>query len=194
MPSGGVRDSAGEPGQERRKPLKSRGKAAVAEEKGMQAVIAHSTEARVRLVSGKSRPGDWDGMLTWVAEAISMNPNNRDRLLAMDPKAFAAIMRKWCNWYGAGPGHVHGFSYETIRTITLPALVAHGFDPVHPRHAAEQLYPQLPNAEWVEYSDRYTQEEIDQARKGGLATQTVALTLPFIEAFLRKLEAQEAST
>jgi pimeloyl-ACP methyl ester carboxylesterase len=161
---------------------------AVAEEKGMQAAIDHSTEAWVRVVSGKSKPGDRDGIQKWVAETISMNPGNRDRLLAMDPKAFAAIMYKWANWYEAGPGHVHGFSYETIRTITHPALVAHGFDPLHPRHAAEKLYQQLPNAEWVEYSDRFTPEEIDRAREEGPATQQVALTLPFIEAFLQRVE------
>jgi pimeloyl-ACP methyl ester carboxylesterase len=162
--------------------------AAVAEEKGMQAVIAHSTEAWVRLVTGKAKPGDWDGFLKWVAVTISQNPSNRDRLLAMDPQAFAAIMRKWGNWYVAGPGHVHGLSYEYIRPITLPTLVAHGFDEVHPRHAAEKLYQQLPNAEWVEYSDRYTREEIDQAREEGTATQQVALSLPFIEEFLQRIE------
>lgn len=165
--------------------------AAVAEKQGMQAVIDHSTEAWVRLISGKSEPGDLDGIQKWVAETISMNPGNRDRLLAMDSKTFAAIMRKWGSWYEAGgPGHVHGFSYEHIPTITVPTLVAHGFDPVHPRRAAEALYRQLPNAEWVEYSDRFTQEEIDRAREEGPVTQQVALLLPFIEAFLERIESQ----
>jgi len=98
-------------------------------------------------------------------------------------------MHKWGNWYAAGgPGHVHGFSYEDIRTITHPALVAHGFDPVHPRRTAEELCRQLPKAEWVEYSDRFTQEEIDRAREEGPVTQQVALALPFIEEFLQRIE------
>ena len=157
--------------------------AAVAKEKGMEAVIAHSMEAWQRVAAARSSPGGWDGILKWVAETISMNPGNRDRLLAMDPKVFAAIMRRWGNWYQAGPGHVHGLSYEYVRPITLPALVAHGFDPVHPRDTAEKLCRVLPNAEWVEYSDRYTQDEIDQAG------QKWALALPFMEAFLGRIEA-----
>jgi len=150
---------------------------AAAENKGMQAVIDESTEAWVRLGSARAEPGD--GFLKWVAETIAMNPGNRDRLLAMDPKAFAAILRRWASWYGQGPGHVHGAPYDDIRPITLPALVAHGFDPIHPRDTAEALYRLLPNAEWVEYSDRYTEEEMAQAG------YSWALALPFMEAFLR---------
>jgi pimeloyl-ACP methyl ester carboxylesterase len=162
--------------------------AAAAEESGMEAVIALATEAWVRVVSGTSQPGSWNVLLKGWAETVLMNPGNRDRLLAMDPKAFAAIMRRWGNWYMAGPGHSHGLPYEIIRTIEHPALVLHGFDPLHPRQAAEALYQQLPNAEWVEYTDLWSQEEIDRAQEEGLATQQVALLLPFIEAFLERIE------
>jgi pimeloyl-ACP methyl ester carboxylesterase len=165
--------------------------AAAAEESGMQAVIDCSTKAWVRLVSGTSEPGSWDGLLKGWAETILMNPGNRDRLLAMDPTAFAAIMRKWGNWYKAGFGHSHGLSYEIIRTIAQPALVLHGFDAIHPRKAAEELYRQLPNAEWVEYTDRWSQEEFDQVREEGPAIQKVALILPFIEEFLQRIESEE---
>ena len=156
--------------------------AAVAEEKGMEAVIAESTEAWIRRISGRPEAGD--GQLKWVAETISANPDNRDRLLAMEPKVYAATLRKWSSWYASGPGHVHGVSYDLIRPITLPTLVAHGFDPVHPRDAAEDLHKQLPNAEWVEYSDLYTQEEIDQAG------QKWALALPFMDEFLHGIASQ----
>ena len=155
----------------------------VAEESGMEAVIAESTGAWVRRGSASSEPRDWP--LGWVAETISMNPRNRDRLLAMNPKAFAAIMNRWAGWYGQGPGHVHGVPYEDIRPITLPALVAHGFDPIHPRDTAEELCRLLPNAQWVEYSDRYTQDEMDQAGEFGWG-----LALPFMEEFLCRIESQ----
>ena len=156
--------------------------AQVAEEKGMAAVIAESAEAWVRMGSAGPEPGD--RFLRWIAETISMNPCNCDRLLAMDPKAFASIMRKWARWYAQGAGHIHGVSYGYIRPITLPALVAHGFDPIHPRDTAEELYRVLPNAEWVEYSDRYTQEEMEQAN------HSWGLALPFMEEFLDRLEAR----
>ena len=162
--------------------------AAVAEQEGMQAVIAHSTEASVRQVSGRSGSEDWDALSNWAADTISKNPGNRDRLLAMDPKVFAAIMRKWGDWYTSGPGHVHGLSYQDIRPITVPALVAYGLDYVHPRRSAEQLCEVLPNAEWVEYSDRYTQAEIDVVEEEGLNTQKIAMVLPFVEEFLQRLE------
>ena len=67
---------------------------------------------------------------------------------------------------------------ETENTFTNAVQVA----------GAEKLYQQLPNAEWVEYSDRYSQEEIDRAREEGPATQQVALSLPFIEEFLQRIE------
>jgi pimeloyl-ACP methyl ester carboxylesterase len=165
--------------------------AAAAEGQGMEAVIAGATEAWVRVISGTSEPGSWDGLLKGWAETILINPGNRDRLLAMDPKAFAATMRRWGNWGMAGPGHSHGLSYEIIRTIEHPALVLHGFDAIHPRRAAEALYQQLPNAEWVEYTDRWSQEEFDRVREEGPATQRVALILPFIEAFLRQIESRQ---
>jgi pimeloyl-ACP methyl ester carboxylesterase len=154
----------------------------MADESGMEAVIAGSTDAWVRLGSASSEPRDWQ--LSWVAQTIAMNPDNRERLLAMNPKTFAAIMRRWAGWYGQGPGHVHGIPYEDIRPITLPALVAHGFDPVHPRDTAEELYQLLPNAQWVGYSDRYAQEEMDQAGMGW------GLALPFMEEFLHRMEGQ----
>jgi pimeloyl-ACP methyl ester carboxylesterase len=164
--------------------------AAVAEEEGMEAVIAHSTKALVRQVSGRSESEDWDVLSMWVADTVTKNPGNRDRLLAMDPKVFAAIMRRWGDWYMSGPGHVHGLSYEDIRLITLPALVAHGLDHIHPRRSAEQLYGVLPNADWVEYSDRYAQEEIDAVEEEGLTTQKIAMVLPFVEEFLQRLESK----
>lgn len=33
--------------------------------------------------------------------------------------------------------------------------VAMGLDDLHPRTAAERLFKLLPNAEWVEYADRW---------------------------------------
>jgi hypothetical protein len=97
-------------------------------------------------------------------------------------------MRKWGDWYMAGPGHVHGFAYEVIQTITAPALVAHGLDLVHPARSAQQLWEVLPSAELVEYSERYPEEEIAAVEEEGLETQKIALVMPFVEEFLHRLE------
>ena len=45
----------------------------------------------------------------------------------------------------------------------------------------------MPNAEWVEYTDRFTQEEIDQVQAANAPfTQQAALRMPFVEAFMRR--------
>ena len=150
--------------------------AEVATDGGMGAVIAESAEAWARLGSAQAKPRDW--LLNWVAETISMNPANRERLLAMRPDVFAATMKRWAAWYAQGAGHIHGVPYEDVESLQLPALVAHGFDPVHPRDTAEELYRHLPNAQWVEYSELYTEEEMNHAGNSW------GLALPFVEKFL----------
>lgn len=163
--------------------------AKVAKSKGMQAVIDHSTEAWVRIVSGQSKPEDYDQFAMGVTETISMNPGNRDRLLAMDTKQFAAIMEKWGNWCSSERLYLSGLSDAQVRHISAPALIAHEFNELHPRHTAEEVYRLLPNAEWVEYTDRYTQEKIDQTRASDAANREKdILIMPFAEAFLQRIE------
>jgi pimeloyl-ACP methyl ester carboxylesterase len=163
----------------------------VAERKGMQAVIEHSTEAWVRLVSSKSDIEGFDWAIKRFAETILMNPSNRDRLLSMEPKRFASIMRKYSDWVLSGRFHLSGLSDEELGRITAPALVLHGFDDVHPRDTAEELHRLLPNSEWVEYSDLYTQEVIDQVRESdNIFTEKATLSMPSIEEFLQRIESK----
>jgi pimeloyl-ACP methyl ester carboxylesterase len=159
--------------------------AAVAESQGMQAVIALSTEAWSRIPSQ-----DYDFLLGWVADTISMNPGNRARLLALDPKQFAAIMRKWGNWALSERFYLAGLSDDQIRRISAPALIAHGINERHPRHTAEELYRLLPNAEWVEYTERCTPEEIEHAT----GREKDILMMPFIEEFLQRIESGQFGT
>jgi pimeloyl-ACP methyl ester carboxylesterase len=157
--------------------------AAVAESQGMQAVIALSTQAWRRIP-----PEDYDWALQWIADTISKNPGNRDRLLAMDPERFAAIIRKWGSGWLSERLYLSGLSDDQIRRISAPALIAHGFDEGHPRHTAKELCGLLPNAEWVEYTNRFTQQEIDRAQEA--PTQRAALRMPFVEAFLQRVESK----
>ena len=147
----------------------------VAEKRGMQAVIDHPTEA----------------IDDWVRVAIVLNPSNRDRLLSMDAKEFARIMRKWGEWFLSERIHLAGLSDEEIGGIRAPALIFHGIDQFHPRHTAEELHELLPNSDWVEYSDRYTQEEIEQmGRLDVPLTQLADLVTPYYEEFLQKNESK----
>lgn len=167
--------------------------AEVARTDGIEAVIAHSAEAWMRMAFAKPRPMDW--LLNWVAETISMNPNNREILLAMEPSKFATIMKQWgdacVGWASANRCHIGGLSEEQVRQITAPALIIHGFDPVHPRAVAEEVYRLLPNSTWVEFADHYTQETLEQLAVSETSwNDKTILAMPFIREFLQSVESQ----
>ena len=162
--------------------------AEVAEAEGMKAVIEHSTQAWRRL--GSSNPERWDTFRNWVAETIARNPSNLNRLLSMDAKAFAAIMKKWGDWFLSGRIHLSGLTDEEVGRIKTPALVVHGFDEYHPEHTARELNVLLPNSYWVDFSDRYSKEEIAHVRESDAISAKVALNIPYYEEFLKKNEAK----
>ena len=147
--------------------------AEVAESKGMQAVIEHSKHLE----------------LGWLAQTIQSNPGNRERVLAQDPEQFAAILRKWGDWFLSGRVHLSGLSDDEVSKIRAPTLILPGFDEWHPRHAAEILHGLLPNSELVEFSDHYSREKIDEVQESdSLGTQKAALSMQFFEEFLQRIE------
>jgi pimeloyl-ACP methyl ester carboxylesterase len=158
-----------------------------AESRGMKAVIETSADP--------PEP-EWAGITGWVTETIAQNPENRERLLSMDPGQFAAIMRKWAKWFASPRLHLSNLSEEELAGIDVPAIVSHDFGAWHPEHTARALYRLLPNAEWVDYSSRYTPEEIQEmadivhARDIGTSTK-LAFRFPFYEDFLRRVESGE---
>lgn len=167
--------------------------AEVAATKGMAAVIAHSTDAWVRMALAKAQPED--RALNWVAATIAVNPNNHTRLLAMEPIKFATIMKQWgrscLDWASAKRFHLCGLSDEQVHQITAPALVIPGFDDLHPRQEAEALYRLLPNAEWVDFAHHYPQETLDQmAASEVLWHQQSFLSMPFMRKFLQRIDSE----
>lgn len=160
--------------------------AKIAETQGMQAVIEHSHKAWMRSIS-IGQQERWDGIRKWVAETIVLNPSNQERLLAIDPEHFGAVMERWGEWFQTHHGHVAGLSAGELKQITILALVMHGFDDLHPQHSAQELANLLPNAEFVDYTSRYSQEEIRAVQESeAYATQNAFLKLPFIEDFLQR--------
>jgi pimeloyl-ACP methyl ester carboxylesterase len=62
---------------------------------------------------------------------IEENPENRERLLAMDPAVFIATMRRWNQAFHARPNDpVAGVSGD-FGSITVPTLVFDGNDDIH---------------------------------------------------------------
>jgi pimeloyl-ACP methyl ester carboxylesterase len=81
-------------------------------------------------------------------ERIAANPANRDRLLAMDPERFIAVMDHWRTYFlDSADLPVIGATEETLRALQVPACIVPGNDWTHPRHVGENLSRLLPNAE-----------------------------------------------
>jgi len=160
--------------------------ARAAEDKGMEAVIA--------LSSDPPEP-EWAGATGWVAQAIAQNPHNRDRLLSMDPKHFASVMKKWAGWVASPRLYLANLSDKELASITVPAIVCYGFNAWHPEHTARELCHKLPNAECVDYAARYTSAEIqeiaDIEASGDLAESTKSVfRFPFYKDFLQRVESR----
>lgn len=65
-------------------------------------------------------------------ERIKANPANRERLMAMDPKKYIAVMRHWLDKFQQGPrAPVLGMTEEALRSIKVPAIVIPGNDNTH---------------------------------------------------------------
>jgi len=108
---------------------------------------------------GGSLTAAWnDGMeavaaLPEWAEVLERRPENRQRFLDQDPKAFVASMERWMGAYCNCTGElVPGLSEADARSFTLPTLVFRSgeSDFHHTRATSERIAEVLPNAELVE--------------------------------------------
>jgi pimeloyl-ACP methyl ester carboxylesterase len=109
------------------------------------------------------------------SEVIGTNPPARDALMAIDPQDFIARMERWRESFNAGAGHpVIGLSPAELRSLTMPAAIVPGKDPVHPLHAGQAAHRLMPRAEYAEIvsEERATLDEAFadwDAREGLLA-------------------------
>jgi pimeloyl-ACP methyl ester carboxylesterase len=82
------------------------------------------------------------------SEVIAANPEAKDRLMAFDPYDFIARMTRWRRSFMAGADHpVIGLSPTQLRSLTMPACICPGSDPVHPREPGQAAHRLMPNAE-----------------------------------------------
>jgi pimeloyl-ACP methyl ester carboxylesterase len=82
------------------------------------------------------------------AERIAAKPSNRDRLMAMDPERFIAVMSRWREYFlRSADLPVIGATAEQLGSINVPACVVPGHDRTHPKHVGEQASRLLPNGE-----------------------------------------------
>jgi pimeloyl-ACP methyl ester carboxylesterase len=109
-------------------------------------------------------------------ERIKANPANRERLMAMDPKKYIAVMRHWLEIFEQGPrAPVLGMTDEALRSIKVPTLIVPGNDNthssanglaaaaliegsiVHRLPIEDQDVPLLPFSEWAPHEEELAQ-------------------------------------
>ncbi len=82
------------------------------------------------------------------AERIRERPSNRDRLMAMDPKAFIAIMQAWRAPFVAGAElPLIGTSKADLRSIKVPTCIIPGNDLTHGSATGEVAARLMPDCE-----------------------------------------------
>lgn len=81
-------------------------------------------------------------------ERIAERPENRERLMNMDPERFIAVMSHWREYFQRGIDlPVIGATEAELQTIKAPACVIPGNDNTHGRQTGENLARLLPRAE-----------------------------------------------
>ena|SRR5579859_2833600 len=88
-----------------------------------------------------------------LAGAIEQRPENRERLLAMQPNAFVRQMAFWESFFLTSadlPIAGCRMSAEEFALIKTPAIVIGGTDPIHPTEVAKTLHALIPNCRYHE--------------------------------------------
>jgi pimeloyl-ACP methyl ester carboxylesterase len=82
------------------------------------------------------------------AERIRDRPENRERLMKMDPARFAEVMTRWNRSFLADAEKpVIGATEADLKSLAVPACIVPGNDLSHLRSAAEKLGRLMPEAE-----------------------------------------------
>jgi pimeloyl-ACP methyl ester carboxylesterase len=107
-------------------------------------------------------------------DLVAANPRNRDRLLALDPDQFVAMMHGWNEsffWHPDRP--VISATIDELRTITAPTLIFDGNDDFHPTEAAAATHDLIAGSELVPCA--WTREEWMWRGVGRIAESVVEL-------------------
>jgi pimeloyl-ACP methyl ester carboxylesterase len=81
-------------------------------------------------------------------ERIEARPENRKRLMNMEPSQFISVMAHWREYFLRGADlPVIGASEAELRSIKAPAIIIPGNDNTHSQKTGERLGQILPNAQ-----------------------------------------------
>jgi pimeloyl-ACP methyl ester carboxylesterase len=140
------------------------------------------------------------GGMAEVAEApffkdrIAANPANRERLLAEDPIAFIATMKRWNKtFYYRESQSLAGVEDAALRRLSMPTLIFEGGDDIHPAEVSHAMARLIPGAEHIpsawphdEWMDCFT------GRSGVSLFELYPRLAPAILDFVDRHEAQKA--
>jgi pimeloyl-ACP methyl ester carboxylesterase len=126
---------------------------------------------------GESLRAAWQGGMEAVVElpewteVLERNPENRERMLKLDPHEFIGVLERWMTAYCPAPGAtIPGLLDETCSRLRAPTLIFRSgtSDPYHTRATSEGLHLLIPGAQLVEppWGDREWIERSDAARSG----------------------------
>jgi pimeloyl-ACP methyl ester carboxylesterase len=87
----------------------------------------------------------------YYQELIAANPSNQDRLMAMDPQQYMAVMRHWLQIFLQGPREpVLGMTIEALQAIRVPTWVVPGNDKTHVSRHGREAAALIPGCELFE--------------------------------------------
>lgn len=122
------------------------------------------------------------------AERIRDRPENRDRLMKMDPARFIEVMSNWNRDFLEGAEKpVIGATEADIRSIRAPACIVPGNDLSHLRSAAENLGRLMPDAEVHPLITRHY--DLDVAPRAEWDAREADLAAIFLD-FMKRAEAR----
>jgi pimeloyl-ACP methyl ester carboxylesterase len=125
------------------------------------------------------------------AERIAANPKNRDRLMAMDPARYSAIMTRWRELFVAGAHHpVLGVSPEELGSLRLPTIIIPGNDQTHASTSGLAAHRLIPGS--VVHQLSITDQEVPLIPFADWAEHEPEIARVFLD-FIRSVEAREAA-
>ena len=122
-------------------------------------------------------------------ERLALNPDNRERLMAMDPAEYIRVMGHWLDRFMTGPeGPVRGVPEEELKGYRVPVMVVPGNDKTHSSVSGKAAARLIPNAELVELP--ITDQDVDLIAFPQWQEHYPALTRHFCDFMRRHMAGQ----
>jgi pimeloyl-ACP methyl ester carboxylesterase len=125
-----------------------------------------------------------------VKERIAANPSTGERLMAMDPAKYIAVMSHWLGLFTSGPkAPVMGITEEQLRAFKVPTIIIPGNDMTHASASSLAAQKLIPGAELFELP--ITDQEIPLIPFTEWAEHEPAINHAYVD-FMRRIEAKAA--